>query len=85
MHQEIIDIINRDFPEEARAKVVECLSSIRLTHVMAGSEYNLRYTLLSILYLAEGNIIELEELTERAKIDFRDIVSWAIQKKNRES
>jgi len=77
MQQRIINIINRDFPEDKRSIVTECLSSINLTHVMAESAYNLENTLLSILYLAKGDVNEVAELTERAKIDFRDVIYWA--------
>ena len=44
---------------------------------MAESAYNLENTLLSILYLAKGDVNEVAELTERAKIDFRDVIYWA--------
>ena len=81
MKQEIIDLINKDFSKEKRKIVTQCLSSINLTHVMAESEYNLENTLLSILYLADGNIDSIIELTERAKIDFRDVMLWTQQRK----
>ena len=82
MKQEIIDLINKDFSKEKRMIVTQYLSSINLKHVMAESEYNLENTLLSILYLADGNIDSIIELTERVKIDFRDVILWAQQKKN---
>ena len=81
MRQQIIDIVSRDFPEEKREVVIEYLSSINLSHVMAESEYNLENTLLAILHLAKGDVNEVEELTERAKEDFRNVISWAMQKK----
>jgi len=76
MKQEIIDIINKDFSEDERAFVIEQLSSIKLTHVMVESEMNLENTLFSILRLANGNVSDIAELTEVAKIDFRDVIYW---------
>ena len=81
MRQQITDIVNRDFPEDKRVFVTECLSSLNLSHVMAESQYNLDNTLYAILYLAKGDVNEVEELTERAKIDFRDVISWAMREK----
>ena len=77
MQKEIIDIICQDFSEEKRETVIECLSTIKLTHVMAKSEHNLQHTLLSILYLAKGNVDEVFKLTKAAKKDFRDVIYWA--------
>ena len=83
MQKKIIDIIYQDFPEEKRGTVIECLSTIDLTHVMAESEYNLENTLLSILYLAKGNVDEVIQLTEAAKKDFRDVIYWATLERSR--
>ena len=77
MKQKMLDIINKDFPKETREIVTECLSSINLTHVMGESEINLDNTLLSILYLAKGDVNTIVELTEKAKVDFRDVIYWA--------
>lgn len=49
---------------------------------MAESEHNLRNTRLAILKLAEGDLSRVEELTESAKVDFRDIIYWASEKYN---
>ena len=82
MQQKISDIINNDYTEDKREIVTGYLSTINLTHVMAESEYNLNNTLLSILLLANGDADEVAKLTERAKIDFRDVIYWAtLQKK----
>ena len=78
MQKKIIDIISQDFPEESREVVIECLSTINLTHVMAQSESNLENVYLSILYLADGNVDEVIHLTKAAKKDFRDVIYWAI-------
>ena len=77
MNKEILEIINRDFKEEQRELVIRELSSIGLNHVMAESEYNLENTRLSILKLAKGNLNEVIELIEAAKIDFRNVIMWA--------
>jgi len=77
MQQKIINIINRDFSEDKKEIVTEYLSTIKLTHVIGESVCNLENTLLSILYLAKGDVNEVAELTARAKIDFRDVIYWA--------
>ena len=81
MNKEILDYIDKDFELEFREAVIEQLLSIELRHVMAKSAYNLNNTRMSILYLAKGNVKEVITLTERAKIDFRDVIMWAIQDK----
>jgi len=81
MNKEILDYIDKDFELEFREAVIEQLLSIELRHVMAKSAYNLNITRMSILYLAKGNVKEVITLTERAKIDFRDVIMWAIQDK----
>jgi len=77
MQKKIIDIISQDFLEGDRELVIESLSTINLTHVMAQSEGNLQNTLLSILYLAKGDVDEVIRLTKAAKKDFRDVIYWA--------
>ncbi len=79
MNQTILDQINRDFAEAQRETVINELSSINLTHVMAESEYNLENTRLSILKLAKGDVNRVVQLTKSAKIDFRDVIMWAGQ------
>ncbi len=56
MDKEILDIIDNYFKIEQRNAVIKELPSITLNHVMAESEYNLRNTRMSILYLAKGKI-----------------------------
>ncbi|MEW7279320.1 hypothetical protein ABW636_12065 [Aquimarina sp. 2201CG1-2-11] len=81
MDQIIIDIIDRDFNLAEKELVINELLSIDLSHVMAASEYNLKNTRLAILKLAKGELSEVIELTKRAKIDFRDVIMWAMQEK----
>jgi hypothetical protein len=80
MHQDILDRIERDFATEDKATVIQELSSIDLTHVMAASETNLHNTRMAILHLANGNVKEVTDLTRQAKIDFRDVIYWATMK-----
>ena len=77
MQKKIINIINRDFPEDKKEIVIEYLSTIKLSHVMGESEINLENTLLSILFLAKGDVNGVAELTACAKKDFRDVIYWA--------
>ena len=77
----IIDSIDKDFDSAEKELVINELLSIDLSHVMAASEYNLKNTRLAILKLAKGELREVIELTKRAKIDFRDVIMWAMQEK----
>ncbi len=79
MNEDILEKINQDFEENERTLVLDELSSIQLIHVMAESEYNLYNTRMAILYLAKGDLEEVIHLTERAKIDFRDVIMLAIE------
>ena len=81
MDQTIIDSIDKDFDSAEKELVINELLSIALSHVMAASEYNLKNTRLAILKLAKGELREVIELTKRAKIDFRDVIMWAMQEK----
>ena len=55
----------------------DLMNSVTLKHVMANCEKNLYNTHSAILKLANGNIVELEELVKCAKNDFRDVILWA--------
>ncbi|WP_455222121.1 hypothetical protein [Kaarinaea lacus] len=79
MEKKIAEIINNDFKEPEKQKAIECLASITLQHVMAGSKKNLINTQLSILKLAKGNLEDLVSYVEAAKKDFRDVIFWASQ------
>lgn len=84
MDQRILDFIERDFELELRESVIKELLSIELKHVMAESAYNLLNTRMSVLYLAKGNFNAVVELTKAAKFDFRDVIMWAAQEKEKE-
>ena len=84
MDNEILDIILNDFAPEQRNSLVEKLTSISLNHVMCESEFNLKNTRMSILYLAKGSLSSITELTKSAKIDFRDVIMWAAEEKKKE-
>ncbi len=71
-------MVLRDFPEEQQEVVIGEISTVQLRHVMAESEYNLLNTHLAILTLAVGNIEDFRFYVERAKIDFRDVIMWAM-------
>lgn len=78
MTAEIITIIECDFVQENRKEALDILSEVTLDHVMANSEHNLRNTRLAILKLAKGDLSDLKEYTDKAKIDFRDVIMWAM-------
>ncbi len=80
MNTEILHFIDNYFTSDIREEVINQLLSIELKHVMAESADNLYNTRMAILHLADGNLNEVIELTERAKIDFRDVILWATKK-----
>jgi len=80
MDKDLIEQINQDFNIEEVEPVINQLSSIELNHVW-DSEYNLRNTRFSILKLAKSDLNEVIELTKNAKIDFRDVIMWAMEEK----
>jgi hypothetical protein len=79
MTDKVIERINLDFEEEQRPLVIYELFSIESKHVMAESQYNLDNTRLAILKLAQGDLQHVIYFTEKAKIDFRDVILWASQ------
>lgn len=81
MNKKILENINIDFNVEQKELVIAELSSIKLSHVMANSESNLNNTRFAILKLAKGDLNKVTELTKAAKIDFRDVIMWAMQEK----
>jgi len=81
MDKETLSFIDKDFDLEVRKSVIKELLSIKLKHVMAESKYNLKNTRMSILWLAKGKLKEVVYLTKRAKIDFRDVITWTIKEK----
>jgi len=81
MNKKILEIIELNFDETQRKLVIAELSSIKLSHVMANSQYNLDNTWLAILKLANGSLDDVIEFTKSAKTDFRDVIMWAMQEK----
>lgn len=79
MNKELLEKISQEFHPGEIELVKNELSSIKLSHVMAESEYNLNNTRFSILKLAKGDLNEVIKFTEAAKIDFRDVIMWAMQ------
>jgi hypothetical protein len=82
MNDKIREKINQDFSFEQRASVIKELSSFHLKHVMANSEYNLFNSRYAILKLAKGNVDEVVKLIAAAKIDYRDVIMWAMEEKS---
>ncbi|UZR96295.1 hypothetical protein [Chondrinema litorale] len=94
LDQKIIDTINRQFTSEEVPFVINELASLKMTYVrqnntMAASKENLLNTQQAILKLAKGNVNDVAELIQCAKVDFRDVIMWAMmegrKKKNTDS
>lgn len=81
MNKHILQIIQKEFKAEEQTLVKQELESITPEHVMAGSEYNLNNTRMSIIKLAKGDLKEVITYTKFAKIDFRDVIMWAMESK----
>ena len=64
----VLNIVQRDFAEEDQKEVETMLSSY-------GEEHE--RVLLDILRLAGGDKKQVQELIDRAKKDYRDIIFWA--------
>lgn len=65
--------IEKDFPREHHAKV-EALMATYGTETFHKEQERV---LLDILLLAKGDLRVVEELVERARMDYRDIIFWA--------
>lgn len=76
---QMLEIIQQEYPLEQQEFVQKELLTIELKHVMANSEYNLNNTRYAVLHLAKGDVEEVIKLTEAAKIDFRDVIMWAME------
>lgn len=88
LDQTIIDTINQQFIPEEVPLVINELASLKTTYeqqknTMAASKHNLHNTHQAILKLAKGNANEVVELTQCAKVDFRDVIMWAMEEKNK--
>lgn len=84
MNKKILESINIDFNKEQTELVISELLSIKLNHVMANSEYNLNNTQFAILKLSKGDLNKVIEFTKSAKIDFRDVIMWALEKPDKQ-
>ncbi|TDO24180.1 hypothetical protein [Pedobacter duraquae] len=78
---QLIELIQAQFKTADQQLVQDQLISIELRHVMAESAYNLNNTRNAVLFLAKGDLKSVIQLTEAAKIDFRDVISWAVSDK----
>lgn len=77
MNEEIVNLIKSEFSDKEANAAIDEMSTITLQHVMAESEFNLNNTLLAILKLSKGNLMELKRLVKFAKEDFRDVIYWS--------
>ena len=76
MHKDVLHKIKEGFSELNQTEAIELINTIKLSHVMAQSEYNLKNTLFAVIQLAEGNIKDLKYYIDCAKTDFRDVIYW---------
>lgn len=81
MNDQLLEQIRNEFSVEQQELVINELLSIQLHHVMANSEHNLNSARFAILKLAKGSLQDVIRYTEAAKLDFRDVVMWAMQEK----
>jgi hypothetical protein len=77
MDEELLEMIEEDFPEQNREEAKKQLERITLRHVMDESEFNLANARRAVLHLAKGNMADLVHYVECAMADFRDVIYWA--------
>lgn len=77
MKDTIIRFLQEHFQPEDLDDAIKVLSTLTIDHVMGFSEINLINAQKAVILLAEGNLSQLEYYTEKAKIDFRDVIYWA--------
>jgi hypothetical protein len=70
---EVVAVVQKTFPESARARVIELLD----TYGVESSERERERVQLAILKLSEGNEEKLREFVALAKRDYRDVLFWA--------
>ena len=70
---EVVAVVQKTFPESARARVIELLD----TYGVEPSERERERVQLAILKLSEGNEEKLREFVAVAKRDYRDVLFWA--------
>ncbi len=80
MNKELLEKIKAKFSSSEAEMVISKLNTVTLEHVMAGSQENLDNTHFAILQLSNGDLLELGDLVEAAKMDFRDVIYWASMK-----
>jgi hypothetical protein len=71
--------IAETFRKEDHDAVTEQLLSLELKHVMANSEWNLENARMAVLKLSKGDLTELRNYIACAKVDFRDVIMWAME------
>lgn len=76
MNHEILQRIQHEY-------VKDQLETITLHHVMAQSQLNLDNTYKTILDLCHGDIRKVSQYVEVAKVDFSDVIYWALSDKNK--
>jgi len=69
----ILQRLQREFSEEGYKSVKELF----LSYVEGSEQKEHERVLLDILQLANGDVKQVQELVERAKRDYRDIILWA--------
>lgn len=78
LSKSILAIINEEFETTDKKTVQEELLSITEEHVMSKTAYNLENTRMAILKLANGHLQSVIDYTVSAKIDFRNVITWAM-------
>ena len=69
----VLQRLQQDFSEETQQGVIDML----LSYVEGDPQEEHERVLLDILQLANGDLKQVEELVERARRDYRDIILWA--------
>src|SRR5437588_194652 len=72
-HDEVVAIVQKIFPDDAHARVLELLD----TYGVESYERERERVQLAILKLSEGNEEKLREFVAVAKRDYRDVLFWA--------
>ncbi len=81
MNNQILQHIQREFGDNYFF-VKDQLETITLHHVMAQSQSNLDNTYKAILDLCKGDAQKVSQYVEVAKVDFRDVIYWALIDRN---
>src|SRR5438552_5954382 len=70
---EVVAVVQKTFPENARSRVLELLDS----YGVESYERERERVQLAILKLSEGNEEKVREFVAVAKRDYRDVLFWA--------